>query len=154
MKLATRSASRRDRADEADDEQRPGPVEVQFAGIVPVPVPGRQVPGPGLGKGDEGSAPVSRRRPGGLAEQIVQDAAYPPGEHLGLQPVALGGLQVARELAPAGTVVAADAVRVFQLPPPPPFHGDAVGARERLPDRQVAVALEAADVRRSQGGER
>jgi hypothetical protein len=60
--------------------------------------------------------------------------------------IALGGLQVARDLALAGAVVATYAVRVFQLPPPLPFHGEAVSARERVADHQVAVALEALDV--------
>jgi len=38
------------------------------------------------------------------------------------------------------------AVGAFQLPPPQPFHGEAVSTRERLPDHHVAVALEALDV--------
>jgi hypothetical protein len=109
-------------------------------------VPGRQLPGARLGKGDEGAAPVSRRRPGGLAEQVVEDAAYPLGQDPGLEAIALGGFQVTWDLAPAGAVVAAYAVRVFQLAPPLPFHGEAVSARERLPDHHVAVALEALDI--------
>jgi hypothetical protein len=144
---------RRDRADEADDEQRPRVIEVQFAGIVPVPVPRWQLPGTRLGKGDEGAAPVSRRRPGALAEQIVEDTAYPLGQDPGLNGIALGGFQVAGDLAPAGPVVGTYAVRVFQLPPPSPFHGEAVSVRERLPDHQVPVALEALDVRWGEGGE-
>jgi hypothetical protein len=79
------AASRRDRADGADDEERPRVIEVQFTGVVPVPVPGRHLPGAGLGKGDEGTAPLSRRRrPGGRAEQVVEDAAYPFGQDPGL----------------------------------------------------------------------
>jgi hypothetical protein len=66
----------------------------------------------------------------------------------------LGGLQVARDLAPGGAVVRAYVVRAFQLRPPSPFHGQAVGARERLPDHDVAVALEALDAGRGEGGER
>ena len=82
-----------------------------------------------------------------LAEQVVEDAADPPGQDLGLGGIALGGFQVARDLAPAGAVVAAYAVSAFQFPPPQPFHGEAVSTRERLPDHHVAVALEALDVR-------
>jgi hypothetical protein len=70
----------------------------------------------------------------------------PPGQDPGLEGIALGGFQVARDLAPAGAVVAAYAVRVFQLAPPLPFHGEAVSAREGLPDHHVAVALEALDI--------
>jgi hypothetical protein len=81
-----------------------------------------------------------------LAEQVVEDAADPPGQDIGLGGIALGGFQVARDLAPAGAVVAAYAVRAFQFPPPQPFHGEAVSTRERLPDHHVAVALEALDV--------
>jgi hypothetical protein len=81
-----------------------------------------------------------------LAEQVIEDAAYPPGQDPGLEGIALGGFQVARDLAPARAVVAAYAVRAFQLAPPLPFHGEAVITRERLPDHHVAVALEALDV--------
>src|SRR5262249_48964379 len=102
--------------------------------IVPVPEPGRHLPGARTGEGDEGTSPVSGRRPGGFAEQIIEDAAYPPGQDLGLDGIALGGFQVARDLAPAGAVVRAYAVRVFEFAPPLPFHGEAVSARERLPD--------------------
>ena len=109
-------------------------IEVQFARIVPVPEPGRHLSGARTGKGDEGTAPVPGRWPGGLAEQVVEDTAYPPGQDRGLGGIALGGFQVARDLAPAGAVVATYAVRVCQLPPPLPFHGQAVVVRERLPD--------------------
>src|SRR5580700_10446476 len=120
---------------------------MQFTRIVPVPVPRRQLPGPRLRKGDEGTAPVSRRRPCRLAEQVVEDATHPLGEDPGLDGVALGGLQVARDLTPAGTIVSTYAVRLFQLPPPPLLHGECVSARERLPDHDVAVALEALELR-------
>jgi hypothetical protein len=116
-------------------------------------MPGRHLPGARLGKGDEGTAPVARPRPGVLAEQVVEDAAHPLSQDLGLEGIALGGFQVAPDLAPAGAVVGTYAVRVFQLPPPLPFHGEAVGACERLPDHQVAIALEALDVCWSEGGE-
>jgi len=99
-----------------------------------------------LGKGDEGTAPVSRWRPGGLAEQVVEDAADPLGQDTGLGGIALGGFQVTRDLAPAGAVLAAYAVGAFQFPPPHPLHGETVSTRERLPDHHVAVALEALDV--------
>jgi hypothetical protein len=82
-------------------------------------------------------------RPRGLAKQIVEDAAHPRGEDRSLPGIALGRLQVAPELTPAGTVVATDAVRVFQFSPPLPFHGERVSGRERLADDHVAVALEA-----------
>jgi hypothetical protein len=121
-------------------------IEVQFSRVVAVPVPGRHVPGARLGKGDEGTAPVSRRRPGALAEQVIEDATYPLGQDPDLGGIALGGLQVAPDLAPAGAVVTTYAVRVRQLLPPLPLHGEAVGARERLPDHDVAVALEALEV--------
>jgi hypothetical protein len=91
----------------------------------------------------DGACPVSARRPG---EQVVEDAADPPGQDRGLGGIALGGFQVAWNVAPAGVVVAAYAVGAFQLPPPQPFHGEAVSSRERLPDHHVAVALEALDV--------
>jgi hypothetical protein len=42
-------------------------------------------------------------------------------------------------------------VRVRQLRPPSPFHGEGVGVRERLPDHDVAVALEALEVCRGEG---
>ncbi len=44
------------------------------------------------------------------------------------------------------------AVSVFQLAPPLTFHGQAVVARECLPDDHVAVALEAPDVHWREGG--
>jgi hypothetical protein len=44
------------------------------------------------------------------------------------------------------------AVRVFQFAPPALFHGEAVSARERLPDHQIAVALKTLDVCRGDGG--
>jgi hypothetical protein len=75
----------------------------------------------------------------------MRKAAYPPGQHPGLEGIALGGLQVTWDLAPARAVVAPDAVRVFQLAPPLPFHGEAVSTRERLLDHHVAVALETLD---------
>jgi hypothetical protein len=37
-------------------------------------------------------------------------------------------------------------MRVFQLAPPLPFHGEAVSARDGLPDHHLAVALEALDI--------
>jgi hypothetical protein len=77
----------------------------------------------------------------------------PLGEDLGLEGIALGGFQIARDLAPAGAVVGTDVVCVFQLPPPSLFHGEGVGRCERPPDHDVAVALEAPAVCRSEGGE-
>jgi hypothetical protein len=106
----------------------------------------RHLPGARLGKGDDGTAPVFRRRPGGLAEHVIEDAAYPLGQDSGVDGIALGGFQIARDLPPAGAVVRTYAVRVFQLRPPSPFHGEGVGARERLSDHDVAVALEAPGV--------
>jgi hypothetical protein len=67
--------------------------------------------------------------------------------NLGLDWIALGGLQVAPDLVPAGAVVAPDAVRVFQFLPPLLLHSEGVCTRERLPDHHVAIALEALDVR-------
>jgi hypothetical protein len=81
-----------------------------------------------------------------LAEQVVEDAADPCGQDRSLGGIALGDFQVARDLAPAGAVVAAHAVGVFQFLPPQPFHGEAVSARERPPDHHVAVTLEALDI--------
>src|SRR6185437_16924064 len=147
------AASWRDRADEANNEQRSRATEVQFTRVVPVPEPLWHIPRAWLGEGNQRASPVSRRRPGGRAEQVVEDSAYPLGQDPGLNGVALGGFQVARELAPGGSVVAPYAMHVFQFAPPLPFHGGAVGARERLPDHDKAVALEALDVGRSQGGE-
>jgi hypothetical protein len=39
---------------------------------------------------------------------------------------------------------------LFQLLPPAPFHGEAVRPGERLPDHDVAVALEVPDIRGSE----
>jgi hypothetical protein len=111
-----------------------------------VPEPGRHLPGARLGKGDNGTAPVFRRRPGGLAQQVIEDAAYPLGQDFGLDGIVLGVFQIAWDLAPAGAIVRTYVVPVFQLRPPSPFHGEAVGARERVPDHDEAVALEALDV--------
>jgi hypothetical protein len=55
-----------------------------------------------------------------LAEQVVEDATDPPGQDLGLGGIALGGFQVAQDVAPTGAVVAAYAVGAFQFPPPQP----------------------------------
>jgi hypothetical protein len=119
---------------------------VQFRRIVPVPELRRYLPDARLGKGDDGTAPVFRRRPGGLAEQVIEDAAYLLAQDSGVDGIALGGFQIARDLAPTGAVGRTYVVRVFQLRPPSPFHSEGVCAREGLSDHDVAVALEALDV--------
>ena len=108
---------------------------------------------PGSGKVTSGRPQSRGGEPGGRAEQVTEDAADPLGEDPRLAGIALGRFQVARDRAPGRAVVAADAAGVRQLPPPPLFHGEGVGGRERLPDDHVAVALEAPDVRRGEGGE-
>src|ERR1700761_1005175 len=100
---------------------------MQITKVVPVPEPGRHLPGARLGKGDDGAAPVSRRRPGGRAEQVIEDAAHLSGQDPGLDRVTLGGFQVARDLTPAGAIVTTYVVRVFQLRPPSPLHSEGVG---------------------------
>jgi hypothetical protein len=81
-----------------------------------------------------------------LAKQIVENAAYPLDQDPGLDRIALGGFQVARDPVPAGAVVAAYAECILQLLPPLPLHGQSLRRRERLPDHHVAVTLEALDV--------
>jgi hypothetical protein len=147
------AAARRDRADEADDEERPQLVEVQFSGVVPVPEPHWHLPGSGLGKGDQGAAPVARGCPGIPAEQVVDYAAHPRGQDPVTGGIALGGLQVTLELAPGRSVARTNAVRFFQLMPPLLFHRPGVGGRECLPDHHVTVALEPLEIGRSKGGE-
>jgi hypothetical protein len=79
----------------------------------------------------------------------------PPGQDPGLEGIALGGFQVARDLAPAGAVVAAYAVRVFQLAGSPqgavnseftiPYAGPAVtkAGAAVVADQERAQALRA-----------
>lgn len=57
----------------------------------------------------------------------------------------LSGFQVAPEFAPTGAADRAYTAHVFQFSPPSPLHRKAVGRRKRLPDYQLAAALEALD---------
>jgi hypothetical protein len=82
------------------------------------------------------------------AEQVIEDAADPPGRDPGLDGIALGRFEVPRDRAPTGAVVAAYAVRTFHDSPPGAvndeatiaYPGPAINAfitRPARPDRAI-----------------